>query len=151
MQVNEIGLPGTQLYAFKVDETFHAIGYTMNRLQTPILNQSSPFELVFGIKLDYQMLKTFGVKCFIFLRPYNINNFDFKTQPRTFISYIHVHKGYKCLTPSKKQLYLGMSFFMRVVFHMPNTTQIINICIYIIQNGNAYSCKRISSTITCVE
>lgn len=104
MQVNEIGLPGTQLYAFKVDETFHAIGYTMNRLQTPILNQSSPFELVFGIKLDYQMLKTFGVKCFLFLRPYNINNFDFKTQPSTFISYIHVHKGYKCLTTSKKTI-----------------------------------------------
>lgn len=78
------------------DEAFYATFYTMNRFSTPIITMYSSIKVTFGIKLDYQMLKTFRCQCFPCLRPYNNHKFDFKSKLSTSIGYSHIHKSYEC-------------------------------------------------------
>ena len=83
-------------------ESFHTSSFLINRLPTPVLNNISPFEKLHSRKPDYQFLKTFGCSCFPLLKPYNKHKLSFHTQKCLMIGYSPIHKGYKCLDPTRK-------------------------------------------------
>ena len=89
-------------------EAFLSAVYLLNHLPTPVLKDPSPFECLFGYKLDYHFLKVFGCSCFPYLRPYNKHRLAFKTSKCVFLGDSPFHKGYKCLHPSGR-IYIARS------------------------------------------
>ncbi|KAH9769651.1 retrovirus-related pol polyprotein from transposon RE1 [Citrus sinensis] len=83
-------------------ESFHTASFLINRLPTPVLNNTSPYTKLYGRKPDYHFLKTFGCSCFPFLRPYSQHKFNFHTRKCLMIGYSPLHKGYKCLDSTGK-------------------------------------------------
>lgn len=89
-------------------EAFQTAVYLINRLPTLVLKHKFPFEALFGHKPNYHWLKSFGCACYPFLRPYNKHKTDLHSQQCVFLSYSPIHKGYKCLSPSRK-IYISAS------------------------------------------
>lgn len=56
--------------------------------------------------LDYTALKSFGCACYLNLRPYNTHKLNFHTTKCVFLGYSSQHKGYKCLS-STRRLYIS--------------------------------------------
>ena len=87
------------------DDTFQTACYLINRLPTPVLNNSSPFEKLFHTSPDYSLLKVFGCACWPNLRPYNSNKFQPRSFPCIFLGYSLRHKGYTCFHTSTSRIY----------------------------------------------
>jgi len=69
------------------DDAFQTACFSINRLPTPLLKNSSPYEILFKTSPDYSLLHNFGCAYWPNLRPYNTH----KLQPRlaqcVFIGY----------------------------------------------------------------
>ena len=76
------------------DEAFSTAVYLINRMPTAVLNNRSPFEVLYHSKPDYKGLKVFGCQCFPYLRPYNRYKLQFRSASCTFLGYSTQHKGY---------------------------------------------------------
>lgn len=66
----------------------------INRLPTPILNNSTPWEVLFKSKLDPTHLRSFGCIYFPLLRPYNTHKLLPHTSTCIFLGYPAQSKGY---------------------------------------------------------
>ena len=64
-------------------------------------------------KLDYMFLKAFGCSCFPFLKPYNKQEFYFKTTKCLILGYSLSHKDTCVFT-------LQAEYMLLVVFHLMN-------------------------------
>lgn len=85
--------------------------YIINRLPTPVLDNKTPYELLYKISSSYDNFKVFGCLCYA-----SIHEND-KFHPRAvrcvFVGYPHGHKGYKLHNLDSKQIFI----FRHVVFH----------------------------------
>ena len=81
--------------------------HLINKLPTPLLNMSSPWEQLHNVKPTFSYLKTFGCKCFPLLNPYNTHKLQPKTIPCIFLGYPPTIKGYLCQDPITKKLYIS--------------------------------------------
>ncbi|KAL5756593.1 hypothetical protein ACOSQ2_021339 [Xanthoceras sorbifolium] len=79
---------------------FDTVVYLINRLPTPSLSHKSPFEMVHKRKPNISSLKVFSSACFLYLRAYNSQKFDFHSSKCLFLGYSNAHKGYKYLHSS---------------------------------------------------
>lgn len=68
-----------------------------------VINNECPFTLLKGYSPDYTWLQAFGFACFPYLRPYQQHKFDFHTTKCVFIGYSNCHKGYRCLSSTRKE------------------------------------------------
>jgi hypothetical protein len=91
---------------FWVDAFLTAV-YLINRLPSSVLKMETPFFKLHGIHPDYNSLKVFGCRCFPYLRNYAKNKFTPKSYPCVFLGYSPIHKGYRCLHPPSKRVYLS--------------------------------------------
>lgn len=85
------------------DEAFRTIVFLTNRLPTPVLDNRSPFESLYLVKLDYFIIKVFGCLCFPNTRPFNPHKLAFRSVPCTFIGYsaIFFHESsFPFITPN---------------------------------------------------
>lgn len=82
-------------------EAFEGSVFLINRLPTPVLKHKSPL-FMFKQKPDYRFLCVFQCNCFPHTRPYSLNKYNFHTEKCLFLGYSEIHKGYKCLSPSRK-------------------------------------------------
>ncbi|KAA0059801.1 Retrovirus-related Pol polyprotein from transposon TNT 1-94 [Cucumis melo var. makuwa] len=80
------------------DEAFSTSVYLINRLPTPVLNQLSPLEKLFGRQPDYPSLRVFGCQCYPLIRPYQSHKLSYRSKPYPFLGYSSSYKGYKCLS-----------------------------------------------------
>ena len=71
-------------------------------MPTFILENKSPFQILYNKIPDYSFLKVFGCVVFPHLRDYNKYKLDFQSDECIFLGYITAHKGYKCLHKSRK-------------------------------------------------
>lgn len=81
---------------------FHTTTFFINRLPYPVLNNKSPFEMLFHKTIDYTVMRVFGCSCYLYLRPYNHHKLAFRTDKCIFIGYNSLHKDYQCLHHSGK-------------------------------------------------
>lgn len=89
------------------DKAFQTACYLINRLPTPLLKNSTPYEKLFHTTLGYSLLRVFGCACWPNLWPYNSH----KLQPRSlqcvFLGYSLIHEGCKCFHISSECTYIS--------------------------------------------
>jgi len=61
--------------------------YLINRMPTPTLNLSSPYEQIFASPPNYSKLKVFGCLCYPWLRPYTHHKLEPRSKPCVFFGY----------------------------------------------------------------
>jgi hypothetical protein len=86
-------------------DAFMTFVFIINRLPTPILNNTSPYEKLFLKPSDYTLLRIFGCKCFPLLQPYTAHKLEFRSKVCIFLGYSHA--GYRCLDPVTDRVYLS--------------------------------------------
>ena len=75
-------------------------------MTTPILQHKSPYEVLFNVKPDYTLLRTFGCLCYPYLRSYSPHKLSTRSEQCIFLGYSSFHIGYRCLSLSTNRLYI---------------------------------------------
>jgi histone deacetylase 1/2 len=88
-------------------EVFSTAVFLINRLPTPKLDHTSPYEKLLQCTLDYAFLKSFGCACFPHMVLYNKHKLSFKFVPCVFIGYDDHYKGYRCLDLVSGRIYIS--------------------------------------------
>ncbi|XP_074327385.1 uncharacterized protein LOC141665303 [Apium graveolens] len=97
--------------------------YLINRLPTPVLQNKTPYEMLYNEPADYNNLRAFG--CLVFAPNPNqsADKFSFRAVPSVFIGYPPGVKGYKLLDLSTKQTFVSRdTVFHESVFPMNNNS-----------------------------
>lgn len=84
---------------------FSAAVFLINRLPTPVLYNTSPYQKLFNTTPNYHKLRTFGCLCFPWLRPYAPNKLENRSIPCVFIGYSLTQSAYLCLDPTSGRIY----------------------------------------------
>ena len=87
--------------------------HIINRLPSPILNNKSPFEKLYGKLHSYEHLKVFGCLCFASTLVHHRSKFDPKSVPCVFLGIPFGVKGYKLLNLFTKRIFVSKD----VTFH----------------------------------
>ena len=83
----------TLLACSKLPKPFWGYAFTtvvsiINVLPTFVLNNQSPYYLLFNSHPDYSFYKTFGCACYPLLRPYNKHKMSFRSSLCVFLGYV---------------------------------------------------------------
>lgn len=78
-------------------DAFLSVVFIANRLPTPVLENTSPFQKLFNRSPDYSLLRTYGCLCFPLIPKSTRSKLDMTSRPSCFIGYVREYKGYKCL------------------------------------------------------
>jgi histone deacetylase 1/2 len=80
--------------------------YIINRLPTPILNEVSPFKILYSKTPTYAMFRTFDCLCFPYLRDYAKHKFEPISLPCIFLGYNTSYIGFRCLDPTTYRVFV---------------------------------------------
>ncbi|KAJ9550796.1 hypothetical protein OSB04_014841 [Centaurea solstitialis] len=81
--------------------------HIINRLPTAVLNDHSPFSMLYDKSPDYNHLRVFGCACFPLLRPYNNHKLMFRSTECVYLGPSSAHKGYLCLNKNTGRIYVS--------------------------------------------
>ncbi|KAL6335439.1 hypothetical protein AAG906_029682 [Vitis piasezkii] len=95
--------------------------YIINRMPTPTLNQSSPYENIFGSSPNYSKLRIFGCLCYPWLRPYSSHKLESRSKPCIFLGYSLTQSAYLCYHPPTSRMYVSR-YVKFVGFVFPSLT-----------------------------
>ena len=85
------------------EAALHAI-HTINRILSPVIQNQTPYEHLFGSPSDYHHLRSFGSACFFFLQPHEHNKLKPRSRLCCFLGYGKTQKGYWCYDPISHRL-----------------------------------------------
>lgn len=94
---------GANVPASRWADSFTFFVHIINRLPNPVLQNKSPYELLYNSTPLYKNFKKFGCRVFPYWRPYTSHKLEIRSIECVFIGYNPQHKGYKCLDLSKTQ------------------------------------------------
>ncbi|KAL6321050.1 hypothetical protein AAG906_012034 [Vitis piasezkii] len=100
--------------------------YLINRMPTPTLNLSSPYENIFGSPPNYSKLRIFGCLCYPWLRPYSSHKLESRSKPCIFLGYSLTQSAYLCYHPPTSRMYVSRhvkfveSVFPSLTLSMPS-------------------------------
>ena len=77
------------------ETALHAI-HAINRIPSPVIQNQTPYERLFGSPPDYHHLRSFGFACFILLQPHEHNKLEPRSRLCCFLGYGETQKGYWC-------------------------------------------------------
>lgn len=98
--------------------------YLINRMPTPSLSLSSPYEKIFGFAPNYSKLRVFGCLCYPWLRPYTSHKLESRSKPCIFLGYSLTQSAYYCLDPSTSKIYVSRHVkFVESLFPFTSLTQ----------------------------
>jgi histone deacetylase 1/2 len=85
--------------------------YLINRMPTPVLDMSSPFEKLYNKCPDLNILRVFGCACYPLLTSYRVDKLQPKTARCIFLGFATGYKGFICYNPSTKRYYVSRHVF----------------------------------------
>lgn len=88
--------------------------YLINRMTTPVLANSSPFQALFQTPPNYSKLRTFGCLCYPWIRPYGTTKFTPRSTPCVFLGYSLTQSAFLCLDVPTSRVYVSR----HVLFHL---------------------------------
>uniref|UniRef100_A0A2N9HG58 Integrase catalytic domain-containing protein n=1 Tax=Fagus sylvatica TaxID=28930 RepID=A0A2N9HG58_FAGSY len=91
------------LVSFWGEATLTAV-YTINRCPSPIVQNTTPYEQLFGTAPNYSLLKVYGCVCFVLLQPHERTKLQPRSQLFCFLGYGLEEKGYRCYDSVAKRL-----------------------------------------------
>ena len=72
-----------------------------------MLNFKSPSKVLYSKPPPLQALRAFGCACYPYLKPYNKNKLQPRSQECVFLGYPPLSKGYICLNPTSNKIYIA--------------------------------------------
>ncbi|KAJ0531909.1 putative RNA-directed DNA polymerase [Helianthus annuus] len=106
-------------------DAYATAAYLINRLPSPVIHYSSPFETLFGSSPDYSFLRTFGCLCYPFLGDTRMDKLSPKSIPCIFVGYAPSHLGYLCYDPHTSRTYTSRHVrFFETIFEIPRTSSV---------------------------
>ena len=78
--------------------------YTINRCPSPIVQNQTPYDMLFGSSPSYDLLRVFGCVCFVILRDHERNKLQSRSHLCCFLGYGIGQKCYRCYDPISKRL-----------------------------------------------
>ena len=81
--------------------------YTINRCPSPIVQNQTPYDLLFGSSPSYDLLRVFGCVCFVLLQDHERNKLQSRSRLYCFLGYGIGQKGYRCYDPISKRLHVS--------------------------------------------
>ena len=80
------------------EAALHAV-HAINRIPSPVIQNQTPYERLFGSPPNYHHLRSFGSAYFILLQPYEHNKLEPWSRLCCFLGYGETQKGYRCYDP----------------------------------------------------
>ena len=81
----------------------HAI-HAINRIPSPVIQNQTPYEHLFGSPPDHHHLHSFGSACFVLLQPHEHNKLEPWLRLCCFLDYGETQKRYRCYDPVSHRL-----------------------------------------------
>ena len=78
--------------------------YTINRCLSPIVQNQTPYDLLFGSSPSYNSLRVFGCVCFVLLQDHERKKLQSRSRLCCFLGYGIGQKSYRCYDPISKRL-----------------------------------------------
>ena len=101
--VRALLLSAKVLAPFWGETTLHNV-YAINHIPSPVIQNQTPYERLFGSPPDYHHLRSFGSACFILLQPHEHNKLESRSRLCCFLGYGETQKGYLCYDPVSHRL-----------------------------------------------
>ena len=73
--------------------------HAINRILSPVIQNQTPYERLFGSPPNYHHLRSFGSACFVLLQPHKHNKLEPWLRLCCFLGYGETQKGYWCYDP----------------------------------------------------
>jgi hypothetical protein len=107
MEVGLSFLAQSHLKTYFWIDVFQTTIYLIHQLPSLVLKHVSPYSKLFQNELDYSILRVFGCACYPLLRPYSTHKLSFQSKQCIFLGYNSNHRGYRCLDPISKRIYVS--------------------------------------------
>ena len=78
--------------------------YTINQCPSPIVQNQTPYDMLFGSSPSYDLLRVFGCVYFVLLQDHERNKLQSRSHLCCFLGYGIGQKGYRCYDPISKRL-----------------------------------------------
>ena len=78
--------------------------YTINRCPSPIVQNQTPYDMLFGSSPSYDLLRVFGCVCFSLLQDHETNKLQSRSRLCCFLGYEIGKKCCRCYDPISKRL-----------------------------------------------
>lgn len=73
--------------------TWSYVAFLINRMPCKVLDNRSPYQMLFGENPTIHSLKVFGTAIYPYLRPYNTNKLQIKSSQFVFLGFAIGYKG----------------------------------------------------------
>ncbi|KAG9457992.1 hypothetical protein H6P81_002500 [Aristolochia fimbriata] len=93
--------------------------YIINRLPSLVLNNSTPFAVLYGSSPDYYFLRVFGSTCFVLLPERERDKLFARSAMCVFLGYGLQQKGFRCFDPvaNKLRISRNVTFWENTPFY----------------------------------
>ena len=92
------------MYSKNPTEAPLTVVYTINQCPSPIVQNQTPYDLLFGSSPSYDLLRVFGYVYFVLLHDHERKKFPSHSHLCCFLGYGFGQKGYRCYDPISKRL-----------------------------------------------